>query len=362
MLAATTRSCLRWTTFQILAGAVIAASFLPRATAEDPPFPERLAAAFAALERKQMPVIVGIAHDGDDPIVRSFGALAQKAPATTLIDINSITKTVTAVMVAKLVEQHRLRFDTKLADVFPHVPPDKTSITVHQLLTHTAGLPESVGEDAECLTREVFLERVFRTRLRARPGATYAYANTGYGVLAAIIEVRSGARYEAFLRDDVIGGLGMEHTGYQRVYRDGASLRTARGKTIAEASWGGHPPMWNLIGNGGLVSTVDDMLRFRRAVVDGEIVSRALVARLHTPYVLEDGGESWYGYGVVVQDLPGVGRVYWHDGGNDVFSAAWADYVDRGDVVFTAAADSARGDAMEAMALVAQHLYADALE
>lgn len=339
----------------VLSGMPLAAR--GRATPE-PERAQRIEAALRELEARRMPVIVAIAHAGGPPLVRAFGAAASgNVPATLrLVDVNSITKTVTAVMAAKLVERGQLRFDATLGQIFADVPADKAGITLHHLLTHTAGLPESVGEDAECLDKRAFLERVWQAP-RGSPMGAYHYSNAGYGLVAAIVEARAGKSYEAFLREDVISDLGMDSTGYGAVYDDARSLRTARGGTIVRASWGGHAPGWNLIGNGGLVSTVSDMIRFRHAMNAGRVLGRNLLEQVHTAHVREDEGDSFYGYGVVVQDIPGIGRVYWHDGGNDVFSAQWADYVDHEDVVFTAGADSAGGDAFLAMRIIAKHLY-----
>jgi CubicO group peptidase (beta-lactamase class C family) len=261
-------------------------------------------------------------------------------------------------MVAKLVEQGRLRFEDTLGQLLPDVPSDKTSITLHQLLTHTAGFPEASGDDDEALTREAFLARALAMELRLKPGARYAYSNVGYGVLAAVAEIVSERSYEQLLRENVLRGPEFPDTGYQSVYEDARSMRSPRGETIREASWGGHDPGWNLIGNGGLVSSLPDMIHFRQALTAGEILSQASLDLLHTKHVAEDRrGRSHYGYGLVVQDVEGLGRVYWHDGGNDVFSAQWAEYVDQGDLIFTAGADSRAGDAFEAMQVLADALY-----
>jgi CubicO group peptidase (beta-lactamase class C family) len=164
--------------------------------------------------------------------------------------------------------------------------------------------------------------------------------------------------YEQFLRGEVIGELGLSSTGYTSVYDRARSLRSDRGEPIDVASWGGAEPFWNLVGNGGLVSTVVDMVQLRLAVTAGRVISAQTLALVQTAHVAEDSdGTSFYGYGEVVQDVEGIGRVYWHDGGNDLFSAQWADYSDQGDVIFTAGADSREGDAFEAMAVMASYLY-----
>lgn len=343
----------------LLMGACQSADNFPNAPPLTTPFADRLAAALAEIERRDMAVLVATSHEGGPIRIRELGALVADGIPTgdTQIDINSITKTVTAVMAARLVERGALGFDETLGEIFEKVPADKAGITLHQLLTHSAGLRGSVGDDAERLSKEAFLERVFRSELRSSPGEIYHYSNAGYGV-AAIIEERSGKSYERFLREDVIAGLGLDDTGYLSVYDDRLSMRSSEDSTIIEASWGGHGPFWNLIGNGGLVSTVGDMLRFRRAVAAGRIVSGKMVDLIQTPHVPEDSsGASFYGYGVVVQDVRGVGRRYWHDGGNGHFSAEWSDYVEQGDLLFTAGADSSAGDAFEAMSILESYLY-----
>ena len=276
----------------------------------------------------------------------------------TQIDINSVTKTVTAVMAAKLVDQGRLRFDETLSEVFSGVPDDKAAITLHELLTHSAGFVESVGDDAELIGKAEFLDRAFRSRLQSAPGDIYNYSNVGYGLIAAIIEERSGKTYEDYLQQDVLSGLGFENTGYASVYDKSRSLKTRRGQDIWEASWGGHAPSWNLIGNGGLVSTAPEMLRFRQALLQGKILQPETLSALHVAHVAEDSdATSHYGYGLVVQDVESVGRIYWHDGGNDLFSAQWGDYSTQDDLIFVAGLDTAQGNAFEAMHILETYLY-----
>ena len=280
----------------------------------------------------------------------------------TLVDVGSITKTITGVMAAAQVERGRLSFDTRLGEVFPQAPADKAVITLHQLLTHTAGLPEAVADDLVSISREDFLRDAFRAPLHSPPGAKYAYSNVGYGVVAAMIEQRSGRAYEDVLRDEVLAGLSLQDTGYAAAYDDARSLRAADGASIARASWGDHAPGWHLIGNGGLVSSVTDLVTFRRAFREGRLVSPSLRDQVQTPHVREDDADSFYGYGLVVHDLPGIRRVYGHDGGNDVCSAHWLDFDAQGVLVVIAGVDGRRGTAIDAMDTFVRHLFPDDLE
>jgi CubicO group peptidase (beta-lactamase class C family) len=323
-------------------------------------FDERLEAAFAELQRKKISTIVGVAHRNRPIVVREFGAAIDDGiPAgVTQVDVNSITKTVTGAMTLKLVAQGKVSLDERLADIFPTVPADKAGITVRHLLTHAAGFVESVGDDEERLSKQDFLLRAFGSPLLSVPGEEYHYSNVGFSVLATIIEERSGKSYDNYLQQDVLANVGLRSTGYMSVYDDARSLWSRRGDTIMTASWGGHEPYWNLIGNGGLISTVEDFIRFRQAFKAGEIVGPELVRDAQRKHIAEnEEGMSFYGYGLVVQDFPQLGRIYWHDGGNDIFSAIWFDLIQQGDILLTAAADSRAGDATDALRVLVRHLY-----
>lgn len=319
-------------------------------------FETRLSAALQEIENQELSVIVGISHGEEDVVLREFGSLANDGipPETTQIDINSITKTVTGVMVAKLVQQGRLRFDEPLSEIFGNVPQDKAEITIHQLLTHSGGFPEAIGDDGEAIGRDEFLERAWATELLSRPGTSYHYSNTGYGVLAAVVELSSGKSYEAYLREEVLRSEDFVNTGYEAVYDPSRSMLSEEGHSIRQASWGRHSASWHLIGNGGLVSTVPEMIEFRRAFRKGNLVPFELVDVVQHRHQKEGEEPSFYGYGLVVQDAPGVGRYYWHDGGNDVFTAKWVDLADTDDILFTAGQNEA---AMDAMSILMRHLY-----
>jgi CubicO group peptidase (beta-lactamase class C family) len=318
-----------------------------------------LEAGFAEMRNINISAVVGISNGGGPVTSGDLGAAASDRvpPERTQVDINSITKTVTGVAMLKLVEQGKVGLQDTLVTLFPNVPRDKAGITVHHLLTHAAGFTDSVGSDEEELTRDGFLKRAFASKLRSSPGKKYRYSNVGFSVLAAIIELKSGKSYEQFLREDVLAGTGFNDMGYMGVYDESRSLRSQQGDPIKVASWGGHEPYWNLIGNGGLISTPADFIRFRQLVSAGKIISPELVQLSQQKHIAEDSDDSHYGYGLVVWDRPGIGRIYWHDGGNDIFSAMWADCPDKGDLLFTAAADAKAGNAIDLMLVFQKHLY-----
>lgn len=272
-----------------------------------------------------------------------------------LVDIGSITKTVSAIAILRLIEEMELSTQTNLAELLPDVPEDKAPITLHQLLTHTSGIVEATGDDAEALSRSAFLDRVLATPLDAEPGEVHAYSNAGYSLLAAIIEMQSGLDYEDYILQRVLPQ-GVPPIGYAAAYVEEQSIISDRlwltafqRRPIAEASWGSTEPGWNLVGNGGLVTTAEGFLTLWAAFVGGDIVSDKLVSAALTPHVDEGEGDTFYGYGLVVQPVDNGRTIYWHDGGNDIFSAEWRYDTKSGVTLFSAGRGEAAFDAMTAM-------------
>ena len=259
----------------------------------------------------------------------------------TVSTIGSITKQFTGAAILRLQEQDRLSVGDAVGRFFPEAPADKREITIHQLLTHTAGLPPALGSDEEYIDRDSYLEEVWRTELRNPPGERHEYSNTGYSVLAAIVELRSGASYEEFLRQEFFDPLDMRHTGYRLTdwsavqvaagYRDGRRF----GRVIDMQS---HDDgfSWHLVGNGGIHSTVEDMARWVRALRKGEVLSAESLDALFGEHVDEGYGDgnSFYGYGWVTFRLPNGERMIGHNGGNGFFFADLNFFPDRDDLLY----------------------------
>ncbi|WP_282700483.1 serine hydrolase domain-containing protein [Streptomyces sp. CC219B] len=258
-----------------------------------------------------------------------FGAAdrAARTPAScrTVYDVMSMTKQFTAAAIVKLEVMGRLRVSDPisrfLADGRP-LPEDKRGITVEHLLTHTSGLVEGLGDDYDPVSRAELVRRAMSSTLRSAPGKKYLYSNTGYSLLAAIVEKASGETYEGFLNRHLFTPAGMEHTGYvlprwprHLVAVEYDSKGRGRGRPF-DHPWADDGPYWNLRGNGGMLSTAQDMFRWHRALLGDEILPARAREKLFEPRVPEPGSENSYGYGWSIHDTP-EGPLAWHDGGND---------------------------------------------
>jgi CubicO group peptidase (beta-lactamase class C family) len=240
----------------------------------------------------------------------------------TVYDVMSMTKQFTAAAIVKLQMQGRLRVLDPIGRYVNDVPPDKGSITVEHLLTHTAGLVESLGGDYEPLSRADLLADALGSELRSQPGARYHYSNVGYSLLAVIIEEASGIGYEEYLAENLFVPAGMDRTGYvlpdwrrSEIAVEYDEAGRSQGRPV-DHPWAADGPYWNLRGNGGLLSTARDMFRWHRALEREQVLDLEAKAALFRPRVLEEpGGDTHYAYGWVVMDTP-LGRAHWHNGGN----------------------------------------------
>jgi CubicO group peptidase (beta-lactamase class C family) len=226
----------------------------------------------------------------------------------TVFDIGSITKVFTAVAVMQLEERGKLSTSDPIIKYFPNVPKDKQVITLHHLLTHTSGLEHddfyslATPEIKEILKdREKFIERILSFPLAFEPGTKRVYSNSGFSFLAAIVEKLSGQSYEQYLRENILRPAGMSNTGY--VMRKWKNSLVARGYNDGPTDfgfpwtgqWAGEIIPWDLLGNGGLLSTVDDMHRFVVALRDDKLLGEKTKAKMLTVYFAErDQAYGWF--------------------------------------------------------------------
>jgi len=288
-----------------------------------------------------------LAVDGDQVILKQGYGLANQEnylpfSEEMVFTVGSITKQFTGAAIMKLVEQGKLRINDTVDRFFEDLPRNKQRIMIHHLLTHTAGLPGGFGDDFDTTaTREWIVERFRQRPMRRGPGEKYAYSNVGYSLLGIIIEQVSGQSYEAYLREQLFLPSGMRDTGYvlprfdpERLavgYRDGH-----RWGTVLERPMLADGPSWNLRGNGGIHCTVDDILRWHRALRANKVLSKESKQVYLAPHVDEGDGDSFYGYGWVNWRTDWGTRMLSHDGGNGVFAADFHRYIEDDAMIFVA--------------------------
>ena len=273
---------------------------------------------------------ISVVKNGDVIINKGYG-FANKTSNTinnpnTIFDIGSNTKQFTATAILKLVEQNKVSLTDSLSKYFTELPIDKQSITIHQLLTHSAGFLDSLGRDFSEISQKDFFEKLFASKLLSEPGEKYSYSNTGYSILGRIIELASGQPYEAFLNEHLFTPASMKQTGYLLPNWD--TKQMARGynrnvldteSTITRYQETGDVN-WHLKGNGGINSTQNDMLLWHKALKTNIILTPESFAKLTTTYVSYPKSTSSYGYGWGVKKSTANTLRLSHNGSNGTFA------------------------------------------
>lgn len=213
--------------------------------------------------------------------------------------IGSITKQFTAAAILKLQQMGKLDVHDPLAKHLSYYPGQVAEkITIHHLLTHTAGLPNYtdvptiLDQRTEAIAPTELMEYFMHQPLLSEPGERFHYSNSGYIVLGAVIEAASGQSYEAFLHRHVLRPAGMYNSGYGR--REAAIPNRASGYTVGadRVPMIAVPIHFSVLHTAGaLYSTVEDLLAWERALRNGTVIDDSLVAVMFTDY-----GHG-YGYG-----------------------------------------------------------------
>ena len=269
---------------------------------------------------------------------------------STVHAIGSITKQFTAACILELQEQGELKVSDPMSAYLVDVPADKSGITLHQLLTHSAGFPGAIGDDNEAIDGGAFTKLAMATPLEFAPGTSYAYSNVGYSLLGIIVERVSGMSYERYLHDSLLVPAGLERTGYR--LPDWSKEQLAIGYRKDGTRWGtmlDHPmvnggPGWHLRANGGILSTTRDMATWVDVLGTNKVLTRSSTDAMFTGHVEEgEGAGSFYGYGWALFKTQRGTRLITHNGGNGVQFADVLWFADEGVTVVLMSNANKRG-------------------
>jgi CubicO group peptidase (beta-lactamase class C family) len=278
-----------------------------------------------------------IIKDGSKILLKAYGMvdLEHKIPAqpNTNYRLASVTKQFTAMSIMMLVEQGRLKYDATLSELFPGFPSYGKNITIRHLLTHTAGLLDYEGfvpdsSAYQVLDRDVLeiIKKADSTYFEA--GTSYRYSNTGYALLALIVEKVSGKMFDQFLKEHIFEPLGMKSTVahlkdkadvIDRAY--GYSLIGPTFKSTDQSPWSA------VLGDGGIYSSVEDLYKWDQALYTEKLVSSRTLSQAFTPNVLLNGKQTDYGFGWRIDTLQGHRRVH-HTGSTRGFATIIQRYTD----------------------------------
>ena len=228
--------------------------------------------------------------------------------------IASLSKQFTAAAILKLVEAGRLDLDTPATRYVPDLPQSWAPITLRMLLDHTSGLPNisALPDYADTLSRiesspRAMVARLEKEELLFPAGTAHEYSNTGYILLAEVIERVTGTRFSRYMEETILTPLGLAGTGDADPARILPHRASGYGHVAGEWRHAAPVSVSATAGAGGLVSTADDLVAWDRALLSGRVVSASSLEAM-----TRDGG---YGYGLGIYVGRAHGYRMWSHGG-----------------------------------------------
>ncbi|HVN19371.1 MAG TPA: serine hydrolase domain-containing protein [Dongiaceae bacterium] len=294
---------------------------------------------FSTLKSNDAPgAAVLVVHDGKAVFRQGYGVTDLRTrgriDSKTDFRLASFTKQFTATCIMLLVRDGKLHYDDHLTDVFPEFPDYGKSITIRNLLNHTSGLPDyeellmkqypNTSEDKipQILDAAVLKLLEQQTAGQFPAGSKWRYSNSGYAVLAMIVEKISGKPFGQFLHDRIFAPLKMSQT-----------LAYEKGKNVVPHRAFGHTKQkdgtWQqtdqsstsaVLGDGGIYTSIDDLEKWDRALREHTLLSEQEMQPALTPVQPTSGPATYasgkpvsYGFGWFLDPYQGHKRM-WHDG------------------------------------------------
>jgi CubicO group peptidase (beta-lactamase class C family) len=266
---------------------------------------------------------VGIDRAGAPRYTRAFGEadLEYDIPnkPETIFEAGSISKQFTAAATVLLALDGKLKLEDDVRKYVPELPTYQRTITIRHLLNHTSGLRdwgEIAGlagwpRESRVHTHDHVLDILSRQRsLNYPPGDRYSYTNSGYNLLAIIVSRVSGQPFATFSRERLFKPLGLTSTQWRDDFR---RIVKGRAQAYSRANGGGpwelEMPFENVHGNGGLLTTVSDLLTWTAMLDKPTPAWKPMVDSLHVRGILTKGDTITYALGLMVTDYRGVPMV-----------------------------------------------------
>ena len=283
-----------------------------------------------------------VSRDGQQVMARAYGManLEWDLPNTpeTVFEPGSVSKQFTAAATILLALDGRIDLDDDIREYFPEMPDYGEPITVRMLIHHTSGLRDwgSVAgihgwaRTTRIHTHKHALDIASRQRaLNYEPGRYYSYTNTGYNLQAMLVERVTGQTFDEFSQERIFRPLGMTKTQWRDDFTEIVEERSIGYRRGDDGEWHMLMPFENVHGNGGLLTTVGDLLRFTRNLDTGEVGGPEFIRLMHEQGMLDSGRRISYAGGLFVGDYKGVREVQ-HSGGTAAYRGFLTRFPDHG--------------------------------
>jgi CubicO group peptidase (beta-lactamase class C family) len=303
----------------------------------------RVDAIFAKWNASDSPgAVIAVSQNGQVVLTRAYGQaeLGHGLPNTddTRFESGSVSKQFTAAAIILLAQQGKLALTDDLRKHIPEIPDYGTPITLRHLLNHTSGLRDwgslaaiaGWPRERRSHTQDHVVDILRRQRgLNYAPGDRYSYTNSGYNLLAIIVSRVSGLPFAEFCRVQLFEPLGLRHTEWRddhtRIVRNRATAYSPR----SDGSYAIDQPIEDVHGNGGLITTVRDLITWNEALAAQKIGAPGFTAEMQRNGILNDGSRIDYASGLTVGTHRGVPEVA-HTGSTSGYRAFLGRYPEQG--------------------------------
>ena len=281
---------------------------------------------FAAWDKPDSPgCALGIVQQGKLVYQKGYGQanLEQNSPInpSTVFYIASTSKQFTAASIALLAKQNKLSLDDDIRKYLPELPVYDSTITIRHLIHHTSGIPdylELLGLAGQRLddvhSEEEILELLSRQKsLSFKPGDQFLYSNSGYFLLGVIVKRVSGKPLAQFAEQHIFNPLDMTHSRFHDSRTRLVKNRAQGYFSSKEGEVRNYLTQFDRVGDGGLMTTVEDLYRWDRASENGTLGSKDFAGSLLTQGQLNNGNSLTYAFGLMIGQHRGL-RTISHGG------------------------------------------------
>ena len=286
---------------------------------------EKVDSLFKELDSTHTPgAVVAIIQNDKIIYEKAFGmaSLELGVPNSTgtVFRIGSVSKQFTAAGIAMLALENKLGLDDPLRKYFPELPENVYQpVTIRHLIYHTSGVRDAesmyplMGIDySQWYTHQMFLDMLCRQKaLNFRPGEKIEYSNSGYTLLALIVEKVSGKKFAEFATERIFAPLGMKDTRIQTSHSTFIPNRAA-GYNFSSGQYTNWMTNNQLLGHDAVYSTIGDMYKWEQAFFNNKL-SQELIRMMTSPGKLNDGSMLLYGFGLAVDQYKSL-PIYAHSG------------------------------------------------
>ncbi len=237
---------------------------------------------------------------------------------STVFESGSVAKQFTAAAINVLAQDGRLSLDDPVRKYVPELPDFGTPILIRHLLNHTSGLRSQwpmltlAGRPPGMAVHTIaeILELVSHYKeLNFKPGDEFLYNNTGFTLLGVVVQRVSGKSLNQFSQERLFGPLGMTRTQWREDFTSIVPNRATAYRPAPEGGFRANMPFTNVVGNGGLLTTVGDLLTWNGNLDRPRVGGLELAGRLQTRGRLNDGFENEYAQGLIVTSYRGIREV-----------------------------------------------------